>query len=260
MNTTQETFSGKVRRIVKNDGIGGLLKKGTLAALRPLEPLRIVFYPYARWKVPQAARKHYTAETAVDFVLGTSGGYIKPSQVRWEIVSLAKIVETLKPKTVLEIGTSRGGTLFVWARLATKDAKIVSIDLPGGENDWAYPRWKEPFYRTFASKGQTIDLIRGDSHSEATVAELKRALGDDKVDFLFIDGDHTYDGVKKDYELYAPFVRPGGVIGFHDVALHPPITRSEVHVLWNEIKRTKRSQEFIEDQKQGWGGIGVLFV
>ena len=39
----------------------------------------------------------------------------------------------------------------------------------------------------------------------------------EKLDFLFIDGDHSYDGVKADFEMYAPMVRPGGLIAFHDI-------------------------------------------
>jgi cephalosporin hydroxylase len=36
------------------------------------------------------------------------------------------------------------------------------------------------------------------------------------VDFLWIDGDHTYEGCKADYENYSPLVVPGGLIGIHD--------------------------------------------
>jgi predicted O-methyltransferase YrrM len=38
-----------------------------------------------------------------------------------------------------------------------------------------------------------------------------------KVDFLFIDADHSYEGVKKDFEMYSPLVRKGGIIAFHDI-------------------------------------------
>ncbi len=89
---------------------------------------------------------------------------------------------------------------------------------------------------------------------------FKTAIGDEKLDFLFIDGDHSYEGVRNDYVMYSPFVRPGGIIAFHDVALHPPVTGSEVHVFWNELKQGKTYREFIERGDQGWGGIGIIFV
>lgn len=39
---------------------------------------------------------------------------------------------------------------------------------------------------------------------------------DESIDFIFIDGDHTYEAVKRDYELYAPKIKSGGLIFFHD--------------------------------------------
>lgn len=41
-------------------------------------------------------------------------------------------------------------------------------------------------------------------------------IGDDTIDFLFIDGDHTYNAVKQDYNLYKNKVKKGGLIFFHD--------------------------------------------
>lgn len=228
--------------------------------LRTLEPLKALYYPYVKWQLPREVNKPHTVPEAVDYSLNRFCGFIRPSQVVWEITSLAEIVHTLKPKTVVEVGTSKGGTLFLWARLAARDAHLTSIDLPGGENNWAYPRWKEPFYKSFASQQQKIDLLRGDSQSEAMLNDLKKTLGGAPIDFLFIDADHTYEGVKKDYELYSPLVRKGGVIAFHDIALHPMSSECRVKNLWDEIKVGKKFQEFIENPAQDWGGIGVLFV
>jgi hypothetical protein len=41
-------------------------------------------------------------------------------------------------------------------------------------------------------------------------------LQDIKIDFLFIDGDHSYDGVKKDFDLYSKIMSDNGVIVLHD--------------------------------------------
>ena len=80
------------------------------------------------------------------------------------------------------------------------------------------------------------------------------------MDFLFIDGDHSYKGAKRDYELYSPLVRRGGVIAFHDIAKHPEAMDCHVDRLWNEVKQGKKFKELIADKDQNWAGIGVLFV
>jgi hypothetical protein len=52
-------------------------------------------------------------------------------------------------------------------------------------------------HNSFARVKQRIHLVRADSYDINTYKEIKRILGDRKVDFLFIDGDHRYEGVKR---------------------------------------------------------------
>jgi predicted O-methyltransferase YrrM len=48
------------------------------------------------------------------------------------------------------------------------------------------------------------------------VSRLVSHIRPSSIDFLFIDGDHHYEAVRREYQLYAPLVREGGIIGFHD--------------------------------------------
>jgi cephalosporin hydroxylase len=57
---------------------------------------------------------------------------IKPNQVRYEVAKLLDVLAEVKPKVILEIGTAGGGTLFLFTRVADPEAKIISVDLPGG--------------------------------------------------------------------------------------------------------------------------------
>jgi len=186
--------------------------------------------------------------------------YLTPIQVRDEIAELARIVANLKPTAVMEIGTSKGGTLLLWAALASSDATIVSMDLPGGPLGGGYPKWKIPFYKSFARDRQSIWLIRGDSHDPMTLREVKTILGTRELDFLFVDGDHTYWGVKRDYEMYSPLVRKGGIIAFHDIVPDQYESRCQVSRFWNEVKSNHARGEIVEDWKQRWAGIGLLFT
>ncbi len=55
------------------------------------------------------------------------------------------------------------------------------------------------------------------------------------VDILFIDGDHSYESAKADYEKYTPFVKHGGIIFMHDV-IHPKLG---INQFWKEINLPK---------------------
>ena len=179
-------------------------------------------------------------------------------QVRSEILSLAKLIEKKKPKFLLEIGTANGGSLFLFTKLAHPEAVIISIDLPEGRFGGGYPKFKENFYQSFTTKKQKMILYRADSHSPDTYEKVKLLLNQEKLDFLFIDGDHTYQGVKTDFELYSPWVKTNGIIGFHDIAKHPEGWEVDVDKYWNELKTNYTYQEFIDNIQQGWAGIGVI--
>jgi predicted O-methyltransferase YrrM len=198
-------------------------------------------------------------DSLIDFGTTAFHGLLRPYQVRWEILSLLELVRRLRPLMVLEIGTARGGTLLFWTRTIPEDAHLISIDLPAGDFGDGYVSWRAPIYRSLAIGMQHIDLLRGDSHSQRTLEETKALLGGRKVDFLFIDAGHTYSDVKQDFEMYSPLVAPGGLIAFHDIAVHPASAGCEVHRFWSEIKSRFESGEFIENPEQGWAGIGYLW-
>lgn len=212
--------------------------------------------PYAKYKIKRLNPRETEVGALVNFVFDNFAGLVAPGQVRSEITSLAELVKELKPKTVLEIGTAEGGTLFLFSRLADPCAKIISIDLPGGEFGGGYPEWKTDLYKSFSSPSQKLYLLRENSHSVSTRKQVEEIIGTMPIDFLFIDGDHTYEGVKKDFEIYSPLVKEGGIIAFHDIVVHPPEKCCNVHKFWEEIKR-EDSEEFIENPNQKWAGIGV---
>lgn len=194
----------------------------------------------------------------VNFAFTGYGGLIMPLQVRSEILQLLNVIQSKPPKYVLEIGTSNGGTLFLLSRVATEDACMISIDLPFGAYGGGYPAWKRPFYKSFAQKDQTIRLIRADSHEQVTQEKVAAILQVNKIDLLFIDGDHTYEGVKKDFDMYGPLVKDGGMIVLHDIVSHRQVHGCGVDKYWDEIKNKQTHREFIENQDQQWAGIGLI--
>jgi predicted O-methyltransferase YrrM len=185
---------------------------------------------------------------------------IKPMQVRSEILPFLAAMASRRPQVVLEIGTANGGTLFLFTRIAAPDALLISVDLPGGAFGGGYPPWKESLYREFPRSRQSLRLLRADSHDPATVARVRQLLGGRPVDLLFIDGDHSYDGVRADHRAYAPLVRPGGVIAFHDIVPGPDADVGGVPRFWRELKSTTRVEEIVADWNQGGYGIGITIA
>jgi predicted O-methyltransferase YrrM len=118
------------------------------------------------------------------------------------------------------------------------------------------------------SATQTLHLIRRDSHCGYAAQELASILMGNPLDFLFIDGDHSYSGVRQDWQMYSPFVTAGSLIAFHDIvpdhALRFGIQTEHdaggVHEFWREIKLSFPHHEFVEDPSQNGYGIGVITV
>ena len=94
-------------------------------------------------------------------------------------------------------------------------------------------------------------MLPADSHDPATLATLRRTLDGRRIDFLFVDGDHSYEGVRRDFELYTPFVRSGGIVALHDIAspIAPGVAR-----FWEELKGAYETDERIASDL----GIGVV--
>jgi len=202
-----------------------------------------------------------SARFAIPFLFRGKGYYkkIEPRQNYVEIEKLYKTVLDLTPKSVLEIGTARGGTLYLWAQAATDDATIVSVDLPGGKFGGAYPAARIPFYQSFARDNQKLHLIRDNSHSQKTLSRVTDCFSNLPIDFVFIDGDHTYEGVKSDFSLYAPKVKNGGIVAFHDILPRPDMPEIQVCRFWDEIKTRYKFEEIIGPEWTGRKiGIGML--
>jgi len=190
----------------------------------------------------------------IEEVVDKAFGLYMP-QERDEIVQLAKFVYELQPKVVVEIGTKFGGTFMIWNEIAP--GIKISVDLVEGihggvsrlDTDVRNARFKELY-------NDSCIFIEGNSHESATYDLLVKALDGKTIDFLFIDGDHTYEGVKEDYETYSSLVSENGYIGFHDINDTQRHRDRDVYVgkLWNELVGEKTEFNVNAD----WAGIGVI--
>ncbi|MGH7345917.1 MAG: class I SAM-dependent methyltransferase [Candidatus Rokuibacteriota bacterium] len=175
---------------------------------------------------------------------------------------LARLVEWLgerpEPRTVLEVGSFKGGTLWLWRRL-WRAARIVAVDDFSLEPCEGCARRRAhsdcPHRRIEAALGRWPRgrLLSADSHAESSRARVTAWL-EGGCDFLHIDGDHSAEGVRRDVELYGPLVRPGGAMVLHDVAgdAFPGVVE-----LWRELEREPGAFLILEGRAD-WGGLGVV--
>lgn len=175
-------------------------------------------------------------------------------QVYEEVLNLSYWMKGFKPHNILEIGTM-GSTFWIMSKLST--GKKVSIDIEPRESIIHHFMYGED-WRFFQGNSQTDEMFN----------KVKNFCP--QFDFIFIDGDHTYDGVRKDFEIYKKLLSPRGVICFHDIDLNHIFADSyagQVYKFWEELDEgtktnlvcTKSSGKVKLNgvHTQGFGGIGI---
>lgn len=177
-----------------------------------------------------------------------------------ELERLVEIYAKREPARVLEIGTHTGGTLNHWCHNGSPQT-VVGVDIGEHDNymkDFVF--WK--------ARHSDLHLIRGHSQDSLVISKIWD-LG--PYDFIFIDGDHTYEGVLRDWQTAVSASAPDAVVAFHDIVAHGgPWEEIAIHELWAEIKGGDHGrcewEEIIhslnpEECIFGWPlGIGVVYL
>jgi len=179
-------------------------------------------------------------------------------QIPQEIGAALSYLAAEKPGIVCEIGTEFGGTTFLLSHYLPDVETMISIDL--------FVR-HAAVLRAVKPARQDVHYVHGSSYSPRIVRRVERLLKGRKLDVLFIDGDHRYEGVKRDFLSYRHLVRDGGSILFHDIVLDHGARFGRtalgawsggVPQFWQEVSAFYQHHEFINDPNQDGLGIGVL--
>ena len=141
-------------------------------------------------------------------------------------------------KSILEIGSRFGYPLVDFAHCMDGRGTVISVDLPDAEgwNDklsaTAITHLKNNILQLY-NEGYDAELFEGDS-KDPDIIEKVRAAG--PFDVVFIDGDHSYEGVKSDWLNYGTM---GKKVIFHDIAKseRPQDAHVQVWKLWQELNR-----------------------
>jgi len=127
---------------------------------------------------------------------------------------------------VLEIGSYLGRSSSLICDSLPKDAKPYCIDT--WQNDaMSEGNWDtyEIFVTNMHRHNQRYEALRGRSEEIAK-------NWNQQIDFLWIDGDHSFEGCYSDLVSWYPFLKPGGWVGLHDF-LHPCGVRDAVNNYFN---------------------------
>lgn len=137
-----------------------------------------------------------------------------------ERLIIALLARHFNPKTIVEIGTYRGGTTRLLLDNLSPDARIFTMDLPpdtSAKNLTAASDERLIIHRKLGIQyhshpnAHQVTQILGDSFDPQTWRQIP-----DRVDFAFIDASHSYEAVKNDTEKLRPKLSPHAVILWHD--------------------------------------------
>jgi predicted O-methyltransferase YrrM len=117
---------------------------------------------------------------------------------------LFNLARGIENPTVVEIGRFMGGTTFLLAHAT--EGRVISIDNFSG---WQWGPMTDRYLKAVLPR--EVELV---------IADSKTFKNDElNVDVLFFDGDHSFEGLRKDFEHWHPRVKRPGHILFHDCNL-----------------------------------------
>lgn len=163
----------------------------------------------------------------------TDGGIEQNEQ---ELMKLTNFIQKKELKTYLEIGCAKGDMMRYIESLGV----IVAGITPEKRNSHSGLLIKY-------GKSQDKEVI------EFIIEGLKESGG--KLGMIFVDGDHSYEAVKADYENYKGMCR---YMAFHDIL---GLRDCEgVAKLWGELKAKHKTLEFIAENRAHASGIGIIYL
>lgn len=147
-------------------------------------------------------------------------------------------------QNILEIGCCEGGSTWFLNHFAKN---LISIDV-------AYPPQFDP-----SELKESFQYVAGDSHDP----RMKKVFEKFDWDFVFIDGDHSYQGVKDDFYNVLPHLKKNTLVAFHDIVISDFHHSHKCYVgeFWEELKKEYKATKFDEIKTDHeWAGIGLVWI
>ena len=161
--------------------------------------------------------------------------------VQGHVLFVDWLIEEMQPKVTVDLGIDYGYSLIAFAH--NNPGKVYGID--GFEGDvWTGERNTYDQVSSYVTNLQlnNVTLIKGFFDDVVKT-------WDTKIDILHIDGFHSYEAVKNDFEKWSGFVNSTGVILFHDTDSHD--SRFGVKQFFQELDMPKH-------ELFGYQGLGIV--
>lgn len=161
-----------------------------------------------------------------------------PQMTTYDMAALESIVEELKPKWALEIGSWKGLSSSIIAR---HSEKLFCVDTWKGEG-WA-PMEQEAneadVFGMFRHNISALGLVNKVYPLVMTSEEAQNLVRRNCFDFIYIDGNHTYDHVLNDLSWFE-YLKRGGVLAGHDFDDdHPGVKEAVSGSIWTQGFKVK---------------------
>ncbi|MBA4147196.1 MAG: class I SAM-dependent methyltransferase [Verrucomicrobia bacterium] len=136
-----------------------------------------------------------------------------------EAAALFRWVRSLPDPIGVEIGRFNGGSTLLLAVAIGQNGKLASIDISPQDD---------------AVLDCVLQKAKVRNRVELVVGDANKIPRKDLIDFVFIDGDHSYEGAKRDHNKWGKLVRRGGFVIHHDMG-----NGRKLATQWNELARLR---------------------
>ncbi len=209
-----------------------------------------------KWKLLNSSIQMGTAENpfAVSGRIFTLPKTVKPPYSWIEHIPFAFfLISTLKPKILVELGVYIGNSYNAFCQavsLLKTGTQCYGIDTWQGDEHASF--YDESVYDELFAYQQR-EYQNFSSLLRMTFDEAQSHFADSTIDLFHIDGFHTYEAVKHDFDNWLPKMSDQGVVIFHDTEVRE--TDFGVWQFWEELAQTYPSFNF----KHGYG-LGIIAV
>lgn len=133
-------------------------------------------------------------------------GVLFPLQRQREMAAMMRRARSIAPRVVYEIGADKGGGLYHWCKSLPSVQRVICCEHRG-----------TPYQDAFEKAFPHLDFLwlPASSYASATLRTVRKWLGPDLIDALFIDGDKS--NFIKDFDVHRPLMRSGGIVFMHDI-------------------------------------------